>query len=123
MALSGHFALRCPETYGPRPGVIRPRISGQYVHNRITRAELDHCPGETMNRADSSQGVTTGALLSSFASVALTTVAITVNHLYALGPKAFVLGATLLVLSGGLVAWFARTRRRVALAGYLLVNL
>jgi ABC-type branched-subunit amino acid transport system substrate-binding protein len=59
----------------------------------------------------------------SIISVAFTTAMITVNHLYTLGGRAFILGAALLVLSTALLAWFTRTRSRIALAGYLLLNL
>jgi ABC-type branched-subunit amino acid transport system substrate-binding protein len=59
----------------------------------------------------------------SLISVMLTAAAITVNHLYALGPGALVLGAVLLGAPLALLGWFRRTRSSVALAGYLLMNL
>jgi ABC-type branched-subunit amino acid transport system substrate-binding protein len=64
-----------------------------------------------------------GDLLASFVSVALTAVAITVNHFYALGPRALGLGAALLVSAGALLAWVRRTRSGIALGGYLLLSL
>jgi ABC-type branched-subunit amino acid transport system substrate-binding protein len=59
----------------------------------------------------------------SIASILLTSVAITANHLYSLGPRAFGLG---LFVAGGSIAlllWFRATRSQVALAGYALMNL
>ena len=58
----------------------------------------------------------------SLASVMLTAAAITVNHLYSLGPRALLLGAVLVVLSTALLLWFRRTRSRLALAGYAAVS-
>ena len=45
-------------------------------------------------------------------SVMLTAVAITVNHVYTLGAKAFLLGAALLLIPAVLLIWFRKTRRR-----------
>ena len=59
----------------------------------------------------------------SILSVVLTAIAITVNHLLVLGPAALALGAVLLVLPALLLWWFTATRSRLALAGYLLMNL
>src|SRR5262245_48329030 len=59
----------------------------------------------------------------SILSVVLTAIAITVNHIFTLGPGAFVLGAVLLVLPALLMWWFEATRSKVALAGYLAMNL
>jgi ABC-type branched-subunit amino acid transport system substrate-binding protein len=59
----------------------------------------------------------------SVVSVALTAVAITVNHTYALGRGALVLGSGVFVVSAALWWWFTKTRSRAALAGYLLMNL
>src|SRR6266568_2094597 len=59
----------------------------------------------------------------SILSVVLTAIAITVNHLFVLGPAAFALGAVLLVLPPLLMWWFTATNSRVALGGYLLMNL
>ena len=60
---------------------------------------------------------------ASLASVALTAVAITVNHTYTLGTGAFLLGAVLLVVPAVFWARFRTTGSRMALAGYLLMNL
>src|SRR5437870_1269500 len=59
----------------------------------------------------------------SILSVVLTAIAITVNHIFTLGPGAFVLGAVLLVLPALLMWWFTVTKSKVALAGYLVMNL
>src|SRR5437773_8086499 len=59
----------------------------------------------------------------SLVSVTLTVVMITANHLYVLGPKAFGLGAVLLVGPAALLWWFRNTRSSVAFAGYLFMNL
>lgn len=59
----------------------------------------------------------------SLMSVMLTAVIITVNHLDVLGPKAFGLGAVLLVGPLALLWWFRNTKSPVAFAGYLLMNL
>src|SRR6266567_8705796 len=58
----------------------------------------------------------------SLGSVTLTAVAITVNHWYTLGAGAFVLGGVLLAVSAALWWGFRRTRSRVALVGYVLMN-
>jgi branched-chain amino acid transport system substrate-binding protein len=55
-------------------------------------------------------------------AVALTTVAITFNHVFTLGGVAFLLGATLLVLPPALWIWFRRTGNRWALAAYGVMN-
>jgi len=59
----------------------------------------------------------------SLISVMLTAVIITANHLYVLGPKAFALGAVLLVGPAALLWWFRRSQSPFAFAGYLLMNL
>jgi ABC-type branched-subunit amino acid transport system substrate-binding protein len=59
----------------------------------------------------------------SWAAVVLTAVLITINHRYALGPKAFGLGAVLIVAPTLLLWWFKRTRSNVAFGGYVLMNL
>ena len=59
----------------------------------------------------------------SIASVALTAAAITANHVYILGPNAFLLGAFLIGSATGSLLWFRQNRSRVALAGYVVVNL
>jgi ABC-type branched-subunit amino acid transport system substrate-binding protein len=59
----------------------------------------------------------------SLLSVVLTAVAITVNHLYVLGPRALVLGTVLIGLSAATLLWFRSTRSRLALGGYVLMNL
>ncbi len=59
----------------------------------------------------------------SIVSVVLTAVFITVNHVFTLGPAAYALGAVLVVLPVVLMWWFTATKSRVALAGYLLLNL
>src|SRR5213596_1154533 len=58
----------------------------------------------------------------SLAAVVLTAVLITINHLSVLGPKAFGLGAVLIVAPSLLLWWFKRTRSNVAFAGYLAMN-
>ena len=58
----------------------------------------------------------------SLLSVMLTAIAITVNHRYALGAGAFVLGAVLLAVPAALWCWLRRSQRRIALVGYLLMN-
>ena len=62
------------------------------------------------------------AFRASLMSVALTTVAITVNHTYTLGVGAWALGAGIVVVSSSLLAWFRRTGSQTALAGYLLMS-
>jgi ABC-type branched-subunit amino acid transport system substrate-binding protein len=59
----------------------------------------------------------------SILSVVLTAIAITVNHIFTLGPGAFALGAVLVVLPALLMWWFTATNSKVALAGYLMMNL
>ena len=59
---------------------------------------------------------------SSLLSVWLTAVMITINHVYTLGPKALGLGAVLLIAPTVLLWWFRKTKRPVALVGYLLMN-
>jgi ABC-type branched-subunit amino acid transport system substrate-binding protein len=59
---------------------------------------------------------------ASLLSVMLTAVAITVNHLYTLGPGALLLGAALLVVPAALLARFRRTGSKPALVGYVVVN-
>src|SRR6267378_3156149 len=58
----------------------------------------------------------------SLASVSLTAVAITVNHLYTLGAGALILGAVLLVVPAGLWQWFRPTASTGAFIGYMLMN-
>jgi len=58
----------------------------------------------------------------SLASVSLTAVAITVNHLYTLGAGALILGAVLLVVPAGLWQWFRTTASTGAFIGYMLMN-
>ena len=58
----------------------------------------------------------------SLVSVALTALAITVNHWYSLGGGAFMLGATLLVVPATLWWVFQRTRNRAAFVAYLVMN-
>ena len=58
----------------------------------------------------------------SFASVAATAMAITANHFYMLGIVALALGAVLLIVSAGLLAWFRRTGNSVAFIGYMVMN-
>jgi ABC-type branched-subunit amino acid transport system substrate-binding protein len=60
---------------------------------------------------------------ASLASVLLAAAAITINHGYTLGPRALALGAALAVVAASLWWWWRATRSRVALGGYLLVNL
>jgi ABC-type branched-subunit amino acid transport system substrate-binding protein len=59
----------------------------------------------------------------SLISVMLTAVAITLNHLYSLGPGALALGVGLVGLPLALLWWFRQTRSPLALAGYLLMTL
>jgi hypothetical protein len=50
-------------------------------------------------------------------------IAITVNHLYSLGASAFVLGAALLLIPAALLGRFTSTASRLALIGYVAMNL
>jgi len=59
----------------------------------------------------------------SLITVIITAVMITANHIYSLGPRAFALGALLLVGPPALLWWFRNTKSRIAFAGYLLMNL
>src|SRR2546427_10364569 len=59
----------------------------------------------------------------SLLSIGVTAALITINHLPVLGPKAFGLGAVLIVAPTLLLWWFKRTRSNVAFAGYLVMNL
>src|SRR5881296_670873 len=59
----------------------------------------------------------------SLLSIGVTAALITINHLYALGPKAFGLGAVLIVVPTLLLWWFKRTSSNVAFGGYLVMNL
>src|SRR5213076_720204 len=59
----------------------------------------------------------------SLLSIGVTAALITINHLSVLGPKAFGLGAVLIVGPALLLWWFKRTRSNVAFAGYLAMNL
>ncbi len=59
----------------------------------------------------------------SLAALVVTAVLITINHLYVLGPKAFGLGAVLIVAPTLLLWWFKRTSSNVAFGGYLVMNL
>src|SRR5947207_10861218 len=59
----------------------------------------------------------------SLLSIGVTAALITINHLPVLGPKAFGLGAVLIVAPALLLWWFKRTRSTVALGGYLAMNL
>jgi len=58
----------------------------------------------------------------SLVSVTLTAMAITVNHLYTIGPAAYALGAILVVLPAALLLWFNRTAGRIAFVGYVLMS-
>jgi branched-chain amino acid transport system substrate-binding protein len=60
---------------------------------------------------------------ASLASVAFTAVMITANHSFALGPRAVILGAALLLIPTALLLRFRRTRSGVALLGYVVMNL
>jgi ABC-type branched-subunit amino acid transport system substrate-binding protein len=59
----------------------------------------------------------------SLASSLLTVIPIMVNHLYVFGFRAFVLGGVLVGALVALLLWFRNTRSRMALFGYVLVNL
>ena len=59
----------------------------------------------------------------SLLSIGVTAALITINHLYALGPEAFGLGAVLIVVPTLLLWWFKRTSSNVAFGGYLVMNL
>ena len=59
----------------------------------------------------------------SLLSMGVTAALITINHLPVLGPRAFGLGAVLIVAPALLLWWFKRTRSTVAFAGYLAMNL
>jgi branched-chain amino acid transport system substrate-binding protein len=63
----------------------------------------------------------TAARRSLLSVIAAATV-ITINHLYALGPRALVLGAVLLVGPTALLWWYRRTKGVVPFTGYLLMN-
>jgi ABC-type branched-subunit amino acid transport system substrate-binding protein len=71
----------------------------------------------------SNQSEVREATRRSLASVALTSVAITVNHLYTLGRPALLLGAVLIALPTASLVWFRNTRSRLALVPYFLLNL
>jgi len=58
----------------------------------------------------------------SLASIVVTAAAITVNHLYSLGPRALLLGGVLVLLPTALLLWFRRTGNRVPLVGYAAVG-
>ena len=58
----------------------------------------------------------------SLVSVMVTSLVITVNHWYRLGPAALVLGGLLAGAPAALWVWFRHSRRRVALGGYLAMN-
>src|SRR5262245_54509459 len=58
----------------------------------------------------------------SLLSTVLTSIAITINHYYVLGPVAVALGAG---IAGGallLLLWFRRTKSTLAFSGYMLIN-
>ncbi|HEY3114969.1 MAG TPA: ABC transporter substrate-binding protein [Gemmatimonadaceae bacterium] len=55
-------------------------------------------------------------------SILATSVAITINHLYTLGLRAFVLGAVLVLGATGTLWWFRGTRSRTALTASLLLS-
>ncbi len=59
----------------------------------------------------------------SMISVLITVLLITTNHTYTLGLSALGLGAVLLLLPAAFLWWFKNTASRIALAGYMLVNL
>jgi ABC-type branched-subunit amino acid transport system substrate-binding protein len=59
----------------------------------------------------------------SLISMMVTVIAITVNHLYSLGASAFVLGAALLLIPAALLGRFTSTGSRLALIGYVAMNL
>jgi ABC-type branched-subunit amino acid transport system substrate-binding protein len=63
------------------------------------------------------------AARQSLLSIWLTTIAITVNHLYVLGAGALVLGAALALVPTALVVWLRASRSRFALGGYLAASL
>ena len=57
----------------------------------------------------------------SLISASLTAVAITVNHLFTLGPVAYAVGAALVVIPGPLFLWFRKTRSNIPIVIYLLL--
>src|SRR5437867_2761565 len=59
----------------------------------------------------------------SLLSIGVTAALITINHLYALGPKAFGLGAVLIVAPSLLLWWFMPTISYATFGSYLLINL
>jgi ABC-type branched-subunit amino acid transport system substrate-binding protein len=59
---------------------------------------------------------------ASLTSVILTALVITVNHTYALGSTALLLGAVLISVPAILLAWFRRTDSTLALGAYLLMT-
>ena len=60
---------------------------------------------------------------ASLLSVVATALMITLNHVYSIGPRAFALGAVLVIVPTALLLWYRATKSRVAFAGYLLMNL
>jgi ABC-type branched-subunit amino acid transport system substrate-binding protein len=58
----------------------------------------------------------------SLLSMMLTAVVITINHAYTLGLTALLLGGVLVAVPAAFWWWFRRTQSRVALAGYLAMN-
>src|SRR5437773_3144386 len=59
----------------------------------------------------------------SLVAVVLAAIAISVNHVFALGPAAYALGATLVVVPVTLLLWFRSTRSTVALTAYSAMSL
>jgi ABC-type branched-subunit amino acid transport system substrate-binding protein len=71
-----------------------------------------------MDRGDGMKQSGRGSLVSVF----VTALAITVNHGYALGAGALILGAFLLIVPWLLFVWYDRTGGTLALAGYLAMS-
>jgi len=58
----------------------------------------------------------------SLVAVVLTAIAITVNHVFALGSAAYGLGAALIVVAVALLLWFRNSRSTIALTGYAAMS-
>src|SRR5213075_704818 len=63
------------------------------------------------------------AARASLLSVVATALMITLNHVYSIGPKAFALGAVLVMVPTALLLWYRATKSSVAFGGYLLMSL
>jgi ABC-type branched-subunit amino acid transport system substrate-binding protein len=82
-----------------------------------------HTTSEPRTDRSDEKEATAGPARASLLSVFVAAATITVNHLFALGPKALLLGLGLTVVPALLLRRFTATRSRAALTGYLLINL